>query len=148
MSGLFISQELRKASCEIKRTEKELMNVSEQLYQVLFEEFNKAINTKGKDFITYTADRKIGKTYNLIKLAIEYRCPIIVHDGLWANSLKRFIKRDFGKEVHVISYRAVGNRLDGIRCDIILKDEMVSIDELRRMLNETGKGYVNVVGIN
>jgi hypothetical protein len=148
MSGLFISQELRKTRCEIRRTEKELTNVSEQLYQVLFDDFNKAITTKGKDYITYTADRKIGKTHNLIKLAIEYECPIIVHDSLWANSLKKFIKNNFGKEVQVVSYRGIGNRLDGIRCDIILKDEMVAIDELRKTLNETGKGYVNVVGIN
>jgi hypothetical protein len=148
MSGLFITQELRKARCEIIRTEEEMINISEQLYQILLCDFDKAISTKGKDYITYTADRKIGKTHNLVRLAVENGCPLIVHDNLWGKSLERTIKNIFNASVQVISYRDVGNRLDRIRCDIILKDEMVPMEELRKTLNETGKGYVNMVGIN
>ena len=148
MSGLFITQELRKARCEIRRTEEDIVKVSEQLYQILLCDINRAMSTKGKDYITYTADRKIGKTHNLIKLAVEYCCPIIVHNSLWARSLEKTINESFNTSVQVIDYRDVGNILNRIKCDIVLKDEMVPIDELRKALNETGNGYVNVVGIN
>ncbi len=148
MSGLFISKELREVRDNIRRTEDDIINISKQIYEILESDLLKAQHQKGEDYITYTVDRKIGKTHNLIKLAVEYKYPLIVHDASWARALQRSVKKECGENISILSYRSAGNIMDGIPCDIILKDEMVPIETLRDILNSSGKGYVNVVGIN
>ncbi len=148
MSGLFITKELREARDNIERTDEELINVSNQLYHILEDNLLKAQQTKGNDYITYIADRKIGKTYNLIRLALEYGYPLIVHNAQYARYLESLVKEKFGNSITILSYSTVGRNLDGVPCYVILKDEMVPTYELRKILNESRKGYINIVGIN
>lgn len=117
MSGLFISQELREKRTEIRRNQDELIKISNELYEIIKEDLNKAQRKTGRDYITYTADRKIGKTYTLMKLAAEYDYPLIVHDAAWAGYVKKEAKKLFNKDIIVRSYRTIPYRFDGVRCD-------------------------------
>lgn len=140
--------EMRKARSEIIRTTEECIMISNELYPMLKEDMKRAEANRGRDYITYTPDRKIGKTYNLMRLAAEYDYPLIVYDARWARCIEKEAKKLFNKNIIVRSYSAISNTFDGLRCDVILKDEPVDIVTVRDMLNEQGLGWVSVVGIN
>lgn len=148
MSGIYISLEMRKARSEIRRTTEECIKISNELYPMLKEDMKRAEANRGRDYITYTPDRKIGKTYNLMRLAAEYDYPLIVHDAIWARCIEKQDKKLFNKSIIVRSYRVIPNRFDGLRCDVILKDETVDISTLRDVLNNNGFKWCSVVGFN
>ena len=149
MSGLYISNEMQEARNEIglRKTKEAFLHDNNRIREILIADINKAITKKGRDYITYTVDRKIGKTHNLIELAIEHGYTLIVHDSVWARHIEREAKRD-GKAIRVMSINSMKNRMDGMKCDVLLKDELVDIVDLRDMLEYNGMGYVSVVGIN
>jgi hypothetical protein len=150
LSGKYITPELHKVRCEIgkHRTKRECIELSEKLYEIVRADVLKAEKNIGRDYTTFALDRKIGKTYNLMRLAAEFDYPMIVHDGGWAKVIQKESKNIYGKKVSVLTICSMKNRLDGTRCDVLLKDEMVSMEELRDKLNEYGYRLVSIVGIN
>jgi hypothetical protein len=49
----------------------------------------------------HETDRGIGKTYNLIKLAIKYKCPIYARDSMNCNFIWSEARRVFKKDIVV-----------------------------------------------
>ncbi|RFZ78780.1 hypothetical protein DS742_11760 [Lacrimispora amygdalina] len=62
--------------------------------------------------------------------------------------MKREAKKKYDWDIQVISFRSIPVRTDGMRCDVILKDEGVDIVEVRDRLNDNKLSWVSVVGIN
>ncbi len=148
MSGMHMSYEMMKVRNEIRRTTLECIKLSNEIYPLLKLDVEKAEANRGRDYITYIPDRKVGKTYNLMRLAAEYDYPLIVHDASWARFVKKEAKKLFNKDIVVCTYRTIPNSFDGLRCDVILKDELIDIVTVRDLLNENGFKWVSVVGIN
>lgn len=150
MSGLFMSKSMRKARGEIgqNRTSQELIETSNNLYETLLADIKKAKKTSGMDYTTYTPDRKIGKTYSLIRLAIEYDYSLIVHNSGMARIIQRETKKRAGKDITVLSFDTITNQLYGMHYDVLLKDEMVDMVKLRDKLNNNGLSWMNIVGVN
>lgn len=110
------------------RSEKELKVESDRIYKILKNDLQKVMDGKEDICVTRVVDRSIGKTYSLIRLACEYNLPIVPH-----KNLKRMYEDEawvkFGKMIKVIPI-CKGGRINGERCDIVLKDEGVSVQEV------------------
>lgn len=150
MRHLFISKEARLMYAKIMahRSNEEISELGNELYNKLKEDIAKAKQYRGRDYITYTPERNIGKTYNLVKLATEFDYPIVVPNNNWGKMLRRESRWTFGKEVETICFSSLGITTDGINMDVLLKEEMIDIVELRYILNKNNLYWVSVVGIN
>jgi hypothetical protein len=87
-----------------------LLNISGLLYRISFKLRSLSLYYELKHYITNkqtyikftnSHDRNIGKTYNIIKLAIKYKCPIFVSN----NGMKKFLldtaRDEFNKNITV-----------------------------------------------
>ena len=149
MERIFMTDKMREArhNVGINLTEEEVLLASNEIYERLRADVLMAVRDKGRDYITQIPERKVGKSYSLMKLAAETGYPVIVHNVTWADYMKRDAKK-YGWNINVISFRSIPLRIDGLKCEIMLKDEMVDIVEVRDRLNEAKLSYVSVVGIN
>ena len=149
MERIFMTDKMREArhNVGINLTEEEILLASNEIYERLKADILVAVQNKGRDYITQIPERKVGKSYSLMKLAAQTGYPVIVHNSTWAGCMKRDAKKH-GWDITVIPFRSIPLRIDGIRCEVMLKDEMVDIVDVRDRLNESELGWVSVVGIN
>ena len=130
MNKVYITDALRVAIYDLatRRNLMEIKKESELIYKALKYDLIKVMDGKEEILITRTIDRKIGKTYSLIKLACEYGLPIVSH-----KNLKRMYENEardlFSREVTVMPV-CKGGSYRGRECDIVLKDEGVSTQEV------------------
>lgn len=150
MERMFMTDKMRQARHDIgvTLTKEERLIASNEIYEMLKANIAIAKQHRGRDYIIQVPERKIGKSYNLMKLAAEIGYPVITHNSTWADYMKREAKKKHGWDIDVISYRSIPIRIDGMKCDVMLKDEMVDIVEVRDRLNDGGLKWVSVVGIN
>ena len=110
-----------------RRSHEELKAESDRIYKALKKDLNEVMNGRENICITRVVDRKIGKTYSLVRLACEYNLPIVPH-----RDLKRLYEEEahnkFGKIIKVIPISR--GRSAKENCDIVLKDEGVSVQEV------------------
>ena len=150
MAGKYISTELREAIGNIasRRTTSEIIRQSNNIYEILKKDIETSLNSEGLDLITYTPERKIGKSYSLMKLASEYNMPIIVHSSAWGQYVERKAKELFGRTIAVRSISSNLANLYGLNCKTVLKEEAVDAHELREKLKNVELEHINIVGIN
>lgn len=148
MKRIFMSGKMRETIRNIRLTEEEILQASNEIYDILRGDVATAEHQRGRDYITQVPERKVGKTYNIIKIAAETGYPVIVHNSAWGDCLKREAKKKYGWNIKVISYRQIPMFVDGMKCDVMLKDESVNIVDVRDRLNEGSFNWVSVVGIN
>lgn len=121
---------------------------SNEIYSKLKTDVLIAQKNCGRDYITYIPERKIGKSYSLMKLAKDTGHPIIVNDSKLANYMKRDAKKN-GWNINVISFKSPSFLADCVGYFVMLKDEGVDIVDVRDKLNETQLcRRISVVGIN
>lgn len=129
MGRIYITNDAVKVLHDLasNRSEKEIKIESDRMYNALKVNLQDVMNGKDDIRVMRVVDRKIGKTYSLIRLAIEYNLPIVPH-----KNLKRIYKEqaqyEFGKEIKVIPISKGGRAKE--RYDIVLKDEGVSVQEV------------------
>ncbi len=111
-----------------RRSDKEIKVESDRIYKVLKADLQDVMEGKDDIRIMRVIDRKIGKTYSLIRLACEYNLPIVSHENL-RRMYEDQAQYEFGEEINVIPVRK-GGRVKVERCDIVLKDEGVSVQEI------------------
>lgn len=149
MERIFMTDKMRQARHDIgvTLTKQEILLASDEIYERLRADILIAEKNPGRDYIHQIPERKVGKSYNLMRLAAETGYLVVVHSSTWADYMRRDAKKH-GWNIDVVSFRSIPLRIDGTHCFIMLKDEMVDIVELRNRLNESKLGYVSVVGIN
>lgn len=111
----------------IMRDETKLREESDRIYKALKADLQDVMDSKDDVRIMRVVDRKIGKTYSLIRLACEYNIPIVPHKNL-ERMYRDMAREEFGKAINVITIRK-GGYAKG-RYDIVLKDEGVSTQEV------------------
>lgn len=146
MDREYITPETREAVNEaaIRRTPEQVIKEGNRLYAILKEDVDNALITGG-DYITHTVERKIGKTWTLIRIAMEHdNIPIVVQN----ESQKRLIERqaramsDTKIEVLTVEQKMHG-RAEFKAYDVVLKEEMVTVEAVRAKITTKG-----IVGIN
>ncbi len=149
MERIFMTDKMRQARHDIgvTLTKEERQITGNEIYDRLKTDVLTAQKKQGRDYITHVPERKVGKSYALMRIAAETGYPIIVHNSIMADYMKREAKKN-GLDIYAISFRAIPSRVDGTRCEVMLKDEMVDIVEVRDRLNENGLAWASVVGIN
>nr|DAL97514.1 MAG TPA: hypothetical protein [Caudoviricetes sp.] len=148
MKRIYMTEQMRDAIRKIRLTEEEILQASNEIYDILRGDVATAERYRGRDYIIQVPERKVGKTYNLIKIAAETGYPVIVHNSAWGDNLKREAKKKYGWNIKVISYRSIPMFIDGMKSNVMLKDEKVNIVDVRDRLNDGGLNWVSVVGIN
>lgn len=150
MISKFITRETIEAIGEIarRRSLKDIIRIENDLHDMLKGYIKEAEHCAGYDFIVYTPERKIGKTFTLIKLACEYNIPLIVHDRLTVVKIKRDVKESTGKDIMVSTIDRMRYDLKHINTGIILKDEGVSLKDLRDNFFAIDYSISNVIGFN
>lgn len=128
-------------------TKEEILTASDEIYDRLNTDVLTAKKNHGRDYITFIPERKVGKTYSLMRIAAETGYPIIVHNLKWADLMRREAKKH-GWNINFILFRQLPLRIAGMTCDVMLKDEDVDIVYVRDRLNGCGLNHVSVVGIN
>lgn len=149
MERMFMTDKMRQARNDIGATltKEERQITGNEIYDRLKADVLTAQKKQGRDYITYVPERKVGKSYAIMRIAAETGCPIIVHSSIMADYTEREAKKH-GLDIYAISFRTIPSRFYGTRCDVMLKDEKVDIVEVRDRLNENGLAWVSVVGIN
>lgn len=148
MSGIFSSIEMYEARDLINRSDEDSKRLSDELYNILKKDILLAQANTRRDYITYTLERKIGKSYNLLKLASEYNYPLVVYNLQCAKIAEREAKRFFNKKIKTLTINQLSHRLERCDCNVLLKDDMVDIVKLRDKLVTNRMSYINIVGIN
>lgn len=150
MERIFVTDKMRQARHDtaVTRTNEEIQIAGNEIYDRLKADVLIAQTKQGRDYITHILERKVGKSYALMRIAAETGYPIIVHNSVWADCIKREAKKKYDWDIQVISFRSIPVRTDGMRCDVMLKDEGVDIVEVRDRLNDNKLSWVSVVGIN
>ena len=148
MQRTFKTKQMCEAIRDIRLTDEERLIASNEIYEMLKANIAIAENNKGRDYILHIPERKLGKSYNLIKLAAETGYLIITHNAMLADYMRRDAKNKYGWNIDITSYRSIPSLIDGTHCDVMLKEEGVDIVDVRDRLNEHGLGYVSIVGIN
>lgn len=128
-------------------TKEEILTASDEIHDRLITDVSIAKKNHGRDYITYIPEQRVGKTYNLVRIAAETGYPIIVHNSTWADFMRREAKKH-GWNINFVLFRQLPLTIDGMMCDVMLKDEDVDIVYVRDRLNGSGLEWVNVVGIN
>lgn len=145
MIKTYISEEALKAMTDIccLRSLEEIIQKSNMLYDGLLRDLKKIISGEENEIITRVIDRKIGKSFSLIRLAIEYDLPIVVSPGL-----EKFYDRDaqefFNKTVRVIplAMRAIEKEKN---INIVLKDQDTKVGDIA---NKFWPRKVKVIGFS
>ena len=147
---IFMTDKMRQARHDtaVTRIKEEIQIAGNEIYDRLKADVLIAQNKRGRDYITHILERKVGKCYALMRIASETGYPIIVHNSTWADCMKREAKKKYGWDIDVISFRSIPIRIDGMKCDVMLKDEMVDIVDVRDRLIEGRLGWVSIVGVN
>ena len=129
MERTYITNDLREALSHfaLTRSNEKIREESERIYKALKVDLQDVMDGKDDIRIMRVVDRNIGKTYSLIKLACEYNLPIVPHKRL-ERMYKDMAQEEFGKMVNVLPIRKGGYAKE--KCNIVLKDEGVSVQEI------------------
>lgn len=145
MISTYITEKLMRAIGDVAtdRSKEEFIVESEKLYKRLKLDVQDVMNGKEDVIITRIVDRKIGKSYSLLKLACEFNIPIVTNRNMGI-VLKRDALRVFGKEIQIVSV-SKGGHYEGRSLNIVLKEQGVS----EKMVNDYFWPLkVKMVGIN
>ena len=110
-----------------RRSKQEIKVESDRIYKALKSDLQDVMNGKDDIRIMRVVDRKIGKTYSLVRLACEYNLPIITRNRL-ARMYDEMANFEFGKAIKIIPVSRGGHTKE--RCEIVLKDEGVPVREI------------------
>ncbi|HZK84864.1 MAG TPA: hypothetical protein VFC58_09340 [Desulfosporosinus sp.] len=118
------------------RDGEKLKEESDRIYKTLKADLQDVMDGRDDVRIMRVVDRKIGKTYSLIKLACEYNLPIVPHKNL-ERMYRDMAREEFGKEINVLPICKGGyakeKTLRGYtkgKSHIVLKDEGVSVQDI------------------
>jgi len=141
---LFITDELMMAIQDMakNRSKAEVIKHSDRIYSDLKRLTEEALKYKNGEWLIKTVDRKIGKTYALIKVACEYQIPIAVKGNDLCRLLEREAKEELGQLLQTINVNLLNDRRLS-RVDIVLKDEGTPVRLIRERLGDN----VRIVGI-
>lgn len=124
------------------RSKEKVKEESDRIYKALKADLQDVLDGKDDIRVMRVIDRKIGKTYSLVRLACEYNLPIVPHKNL-KRMYEELANEEFGKAINVIPIHRGGNATE--RCDIVLKDEGVSVQEV---IDYFSPHEVKIVGVN
>lgn len=142
----FMTQETRNAIHEVarNRSKNRIIEISNELYVSLKHDIIDAGTYEG-EYITATVERMIGKTCALIRLANEYKVPIIVPN----DNIKCLVERQ-AKELNKNVEAIVINRRNSSthmefrkKYRVVLTEERVDIGLVKEIFRPLG-----IVGIN
>lgn len=131
VKNTYITQDAVKAinSLALKRSNDEVKEESEKLYRKLKNDLNEVLNNNQDIILTRVVDRKVGKTYTLMRMANEFNIPLIVK-----GELKQIYKREafkmFGKDININIIDIKDITKVKQQCNVALKDEGISTQEV------------------
>ncbi|WP_147325772.1 hypothetical protein [Lacrimispora amygdalina] len=84
MERIFMTDKMRQARHDtaVTRTKEEIQIAGNEIYDRLKADVLIAQNKQGRDYITHILERKVGKSYALMRIAAETGYPIIVHNSV------------------------------------------------------------------
>ncbi len=145
MTRTYISEKVGMALDDIfeRRGIEEVISESIKLYRMLQEDLYTIKAGKEDILITRVIDRKIGKTYSLIKLSIKYNIPIVVPPRL-----QRFYQEDaqnfFNKKAWILPLSK--KEITGLNnIDIVLKDQGIKTNEIIEFFKPT---KIKIIGFS
>lgn len=148
MERTFKTRQFYEAIRDIRLTDEEILVASNEIYNRLKTDVFIAQKNRGRDYITHIPERKVGKSYSLMRIAEETGHPIIVRNLDCACLMQRDAKKH-GMDINVISIKSKSFLTDCVGYFVMLKDEGVDIVEVRDRLNEKELcRRISVVGIN
>jgi len=92
-------------------------------------------------------DRNIGKTYNLVKLAIKYKLPIFVPNDRSERYIKDLVRRYFKNKKNKLTIIVASEKIKGFKYNKVLVEEGIDYDIIHYIIKPMCKcmiGYINV----
>lgn len=142
--GIYITPETREAIKETagKRDKERIAEIEKHLH----DELDKCLRMiavheiTGKDFIIFTPERAIGKTWALLELCVEYGA-LYVTEQHEINFLEREAQQLGYTDLPFMAISAA--RREGLRIRTVLKSECVKLEKVREKFGST----INIIGI-
>src|SRR5665648_1287533 len=134
----YITDDLRETlnHFALTRSNQKIREESDRIYKALKADIQDVMDGKDDIRIMRVVDRKIGKTYALIRLACEYNLHIVPRKNL-ERMYRNIAQEEFGKTINVLpickSGYAKEKTMRGYtkgKSHIVLKDEGVSVQDI------------------
>lgn len=137
--GIFITPETRKKIHEVakERSEKDISQYADNFYNAMDKALKMiAVSIPAiKEYIIYTPERRIGKSWALLKLANDYNAVIVA--GEHERDYLRSMAKELGyTEQCIVLLPELQRKLPGNRVRTIIKTETVKLSDIRKQTSD------------